>query len=259
MKGGLRTIKIKPEIIQYIKEAPNSAYDSLAIEFMYHNNDLENLGYTHKEIQEIVQELKLSGSHGVYETYMVLNMKDVFDYMIDTLGKPIHGDMLLSMHSILADKTKEDHQGFKGCWKKLPNGIMGSDITFVEPEDVERELQKLLERWNASEKTMDDIIDFHIQFEYIHPYAFGNGIIGRLLMLKQCIEQEHDLIIIDGKHYGDYMQGLYVAQMLGDASQLKEMIPICQKEMEGRLSALAHTVDSIDWNRVLNDEICMKV
>lgn len=243
MKGVPNTI-IKSEIIRLLKDAPNSAYDSLVIEFMCQNNDMENLGFCYREIRELVQDLKLSGTHGINETYTVLNMKDLFDYMVDTLESPIDGDMLLTMHNILADRTREEWLGFKGCWKKLPNGIVGSDITFVNPEDVEMELQKLLKHWNSSDKTLEDIVNFHIQFEHIHPLSFGNGIIGRLLMLKQCIENDIDLIIIDSEHYGDYYEGLYIAQKLGDDAKLKDIIPKCQQETENRLSTLAYTVET---------------
>lgn len=254
----MKRIKVKPDIIRYIKYAPNSAYDLLAIEFMYQNNDMEKLGFNYREIREMVQDLKLSGAHGVYEILMALNMKDLFDYMIDTLETPINGDMLLTMHNILADKTREDRQGFKGCWKKLPNRIIGFDVAFVRPEDVEMELQKLLNHWNSSNKTLDDIIEFHTQFEYIHPFSSGNGIIGRLIMLKQCIENDLDLIIIDSEHSADYFEGLYLAQKFKDETKLKKIIQKCSQEMDNKLSTLAYTIDSTDWDRVFQDDVQMK-
>ena len=63
-------------------------------------------------------------------------------------------------------------------------------------------------------------------------------------MLKQCIENDIDLIIIDSEHYGDYFEGLYIAQKLGDGAKLKDIIPKCQQETENRLSTLAYTVET---------------
>ena len=43
-------------------------------------------------------------------------------------------------------------------------------------------------RCRASGKTLEDIIDFHVKFEAIHPFQDGNGRVGRLLMLKECLK-----------------------------------------------------------------------
>lgn len=178
-------------------------------------------------------------------------MKDALEYMIETLDQPLNGDMLLTMHSILMDKTWEDQIGYKGCWKQLPNCIMGSDVIFSAPEDVEDDLVELQKRWNSSDKTMDDIIAYHVEFERIHPFQGGNGIIGRLLMIKQCVENDVDLILIDENHRFDYMQGLYAAQMNGDFSQIKTLMLECQEMVDLMLPALKETMESTQWNQIL--------
>lgn len=244
--------------MQLLKDTPNSAYDYIIMEFMYQNNRLESQGFSYKEIRKIVHDLKITGTHNIYNTHMVLNLKDVFEYMIDTLEQPINGDMLLTMHNILMDKTWEDQHGFKAKWKQLPNCIIGSDVDFSKPEDVEQDLKELIEHWTASDKTLDDIIEYHVQFERIHPFQYGNGIIGRLLMLKQCIENEQDILIVDEGHVSEYLHGLYVAQMCHDDAEIKVVLRKSQQVTEDMLPDLKHTLDSVEWDRVLADSMHMK-
>lgn len=255
---GERNIKIKPEVIQLIRDAANSAYQYLMIEFMYQNGYLEGLGFSYNEVNKIIHQNMLTGCHNIYDAHLMMNLKVVFEYMIDTLEKPINGDMILTMHAIVADKTWEDRRGFKGCWKTLPNCIIGSDIAFVDPENVEEELQKLQERWNASNKTLDDITEYHIQFEHIHPLQSCNGIIGRLLMLKQCMEHDVDLIIITEEYAGTYIEELYSAQKLGDDGRFKALIPKCQQAADILLPTLKHTLETVDWDQVIADSMIIK-
>ncbi len=36
-------------------------------------------------------------------------------------------------------------------------------------------------------KNIDDIIEFHKDFEPIHPFQNGNGRLGHLIMFKECL------------------------------------------------------------------------
>lgn len=49
-------------------------------------------------------------------------------------------------------------------------------------------MNTLLEDYHrGKEKQLEDLIDFHVQFERIHPFQDGNGRVGRLLLLKECL------------------------------------------------------------------------
>ena len=38
------------------------------------------------------------------------------------------------------------------------------------------------------DESLDDILDFHVRFERIHPFQDGNGRVGRLIMFKECLK-----------------------------------------------------------------------
>ena len=82
-------------------------------------------------------------------------------------------------------------------------------INTSSPEDVSKDLDNLLNKYyKLKEVTIEDIIDFHYQFECIHSFGDGNGRVGRMIMLKECLRNNimPFIVIDDDKPY--YMRGL---------------------------------------------------
>ena len=94
-----------------------------------------------------------------------------------------------------------------GDYKKLPNEVGGMETTL--PEDVTGRMKTLLSEYNAKEeKSLDDILEFHVKFERIHPFQDGNGRVGRLIMFKECLKYNIVPFIIEDNLKLFYYRGL---------------------------------------------------
>lgn len=105
--------------------------------------------------------------------------------------------MIIDMNVLLKRNTSEERNPRYniGGFKKVPN-IIGliNVIKTTSPELVEKELDDLLNQYHSLyEVCVEDIIDFHVRFERIHPLGDGNGKVGRMIMFKECLK--HDKFI----------------------------------------------------------------
>ena len=245
---------IKTSIIQYLKDTPNSAYNSIKTEFLYHSNKLEGSTFTKDNLEKYLQENIVEGSHKIDDIYETINSTKLFDFVVATLSEPLTKRLILEFHSMLKKNTLDQERGFAGCWKKIPNMITGTQLELAQPWEVDIRIEELLNEWNISEKKLDDIMRFHERFEKIHPFQDGNGRIGRFLMLKQCIENCIDLILIDDEYSKQYKEALYRAQTENEYAELKRIFISCQERLNDKLSFLKETLEYMETYNVKMNE-----
>ena len=78
-----------------------------------------------------------------------------------------------------------------------------------KPSEVHNHMKALIDKYNAKENvTTPDIIEFHAKFEHIHPFQDGNGRVGRLVALKECLHHNVIPFIIEDGKKGFYYRGL---------------------------------------------------
>ncbi len=234
---------ISSQMIMYLKNTPNSAYESIKTEFLYHSNKLEGSTFTKENLEKYLQQNIIEGSHRIDDVYETINSVKLFDFVVETLNEPLSKRLILEFHRMLKDKTLDHERGFAGCWKKIPNMISGVDLKLAQPWEVDIKIEELLLKWELSSKSLQDIVEFHARFENIHPFQDGNGRIGRFLMLKQCIENEVDLVLIDDHYSKEYKEALYIAQSKKDMSGLLNIFEKCQNLLDEKLSFLKETIE----------------
>lgn len=57
-------------------------------------------------------------------------------------------------------------------------------------------------------QSFEDIVEFHVCFERIHPFGDGNGRTGRMIMFKQCLQNSHIPFVLLDRDRAFYLRGL---------------------------------------------------
>ncbi len=236
-------MKINKNIIKYIKEISNSYYDEIKVEFLFHSNKLEGSTFDEKQLIALITEDKVQGEHAIDDIQETINSLKLFDFVIDTLDEELTSILLKEYNSLLKQNTKQEEYGLVGVFKKIPNKLLGVDIETAEPYEVEEKIENILK---LDIKNIEDIANFHQQFEHIHPFQDGNGRIGRFIILRQCILNNIDLIAIDNQFEKEYKENLYIAQTKNNIKPLVETFSKCQKRTDEKLEDINNFLIQVD-------------
>lgn len=166
-------------------------YHRTQIDLTYNSNHIEGSRLSHEQTRYIYETNTIGISDGTVNVDDIVETVNHFrciDYIIDHAQDKLTEGMIKEIHRILKTGTSDSRKSWfnVGDYKKLPNEVGGNQT--CPPEKVHSMLSVLLKSYNAKKKkTLDDIIDFHKQFESIHPFQDGNGRAGRLIMFKECL------------------------------------------------------------------------
>ncbi|MGL5381843.1 Fic family protein [Clostridium sp.] len=239
-------MKLRSNQIIEIKKYPNSIYNELKKEFVYHSNKIEGSTFTRENLDVYLRSQIIEGSHKIDDVFETINSLNLFDFVVDTLDEKLSKNLILELHSILKKNSLDKDKGFAGCWKKIPNMISGSPVVLAQPWEVDMKMDELLNWWDESEKDFIAIVRFHSEFERIHPFQDGNGRVGRFIMLKQCIESNIDLVAIDEKYNSEYKKALTESQVNNNFKPLEEVLAKCQNFLEQKNELLVKTLECLD-------------
>ena len=240
-------MKIDSKKMKYLSKITNSIYEDLKIEFLYHSNHLEGSTFSKDELEKLLTEKKVEGSHSLDDIIETKNSLEVFDQVINDSGETLDKFMLFNWHKLLKKGTVDDEIHNIGIWKKYENKLRGVDLKLALPVEVDNLIFNLLSNYNELETvTLKDIADFHYKFEKIHPFQDGNGRIGRFIILKQCLEWNIDLIAIDDKYDDEYRNALYKAQKTDNSDDLVTVFKKCQNRLDEKLEKYKSLLDQVD-------------
>lgn len=202
------------DILKLEKESKlnGGIYHKVQIELTYNSNHIEGSRLTHDQTRYIYETNTIGLTDAVINVDDIVETANHFrciDLILDKANLNITENLIKQLHFILKNGTTDSRKNWfvVGDYKKLPNEVGGRVTT--SPEKVEDEVKSLIEWYNnIKNKTLNDIIEFHYRFEYIHPFQDGNGRVGRLLMFKECLKYNIVPFIIDEKLKMFYYRGL---------------------------------------------------
>lgn len=202
------------EILQYEKDARYSGgiYHKTQIEMTYNSNHIEGSRLTHDQTRYIFETNTIGVTGEAVNVDDVIETSNHFrciDFIIEHAKSALTEKMIKKLHLMLKTGTSDARQKWfaVGAYKKMPNEVGG--MATVLPEDVAAEMQALLAAYSAKKaKTLEDILDFHVRFERIHPFQDGNGRVGRLIMFKECLKYSIVPFIIEDNLKMFYYRGL---------------------------------------------------
>ena len=210
-------IKLKRELIeQKNSKFKGNIYHFSEVAFAYNSNKIEGGKLTEDETEEIFSTNSfLPKTDDAIKLDDLIEMKNhfrLFDYMLDNIDAKLSKSNIIEMNKILKRGTSdEDNPRYNvGGFKIAPNKMgLINVIDTSSPKEVDSDMTILLDWYNSlSNVSLEDIIEFHVRFEKIHPFGDGNGRVGRMIMFKECLKNNIMPFIILDKDKPFYMRGL---------------------------------------------------
>lgn len=187
-------------------------YHKIQIELTYNSNHIEGSKLTHDQTRYIFETNTIGAENDAINVDDIIETANHFkciDMIIDNATYKLTEKFIKELHFTLKSGTSDSRKDWfnVGNYKKLPNEVGGKET--ASPETVSQKIKELLKFYNQRcEHTLEDIIDFHYQFETLHPFQDGNGRVGRLIMFKECLKNNIVPFIIDDSLKMFYYRGL---------------------------------------------------
>ena len=204
------------KILQVLREEKyakisGGLYHETQVRLTYNSNRIEGSKLSEDQTR-LIFETNTVGAEECIPVDDIIETANHFravDYIIDCAEEPLTEDIIKELHKILKIGTKDSHLSWfnVGEYKARANVVGGQETT--PPSKVGGEIKKLLAAYSQiSDISIEDIIQFHHDFERIHPFQDGNGRVGRLIAFKECLRFNIVPFIIEDSKKMFYYRGL---------------------------------------------------
>ena len=205
-EGLLQTLRDEKSI-----SMPGGLYHELQVRMTYNSNHIEGSKLSEDQTRMIFETNTVDISDGipVDDIIETVNHFRAVDYVIDHAEEPLSEAIIKELHRILKQSTRDSTLAWFaiGDYKKRANVVGGRET--AKPEDVPARINVLLSGYEAlDDVSIEDIIIFHYEFERIHPFQDGNGRVGRLIALKECLRYGIVPFLIEDSKKMFYYRGL---------------------------------------------------
>lgn len=197
----IRHSTVKETLLDCLRREKDSSlkggiYHKIQIDLTYNSNHIEGSKLTHDQTRYIFETKTIGVTDRAVKVDDIVETVNHFrciDLIIQGAHTKLSESFIKQLHFILKSGTTDSQKSwFKvGDYKMLENEVGGRSTT--KPSEVSEAIKTLLKDYNSKTKiTFDDILDFHVRFEAIHPFQDGNGRVGRLIMFKECLK--HNIV-----------------------------------------------------------------
>ena len=207
------------------KKYSGGIYHKTQIELTYNSNHMEGSKLTHDQTRYIFETNTIGMENEVFNVDDIIETANHFrciDLIIDNAKVTLTEKFIKNIHLILKNGTSDSRKDWfaVGNYKRVPNEVGG--MATASPEEVSTKMKVLLGEYaRKNEITFEDILDFHVKFERIHPFQDGNGRTGRLILFKECLKTDIIPFVINDSRKAEYYHALNTAQTKQDYSLLE--------------------------------------
>ena len=189
--------------------------------FAYHSGKIENADITYHDTREIFENGRALNFTGDPRTLFELgNQKLCYELLKQKIvdREPLTVPLVLEVHAVLTGGTYDERRFVArgerpGAFKKH-DYVTGREEVGSLPEDVPGHMEALLDEigeytgGNGKSDVLTAAAYFHLRFEYIHPFADGNGRVGRTLLNHFLMTRDHPPLIVFDEHKAQYYAAL---------------------------------------------------
>ena len=186
------------------------------VAFIYHSAKIENDRITYHDTREIFERDGVTAYTGDLRTlFEIRNAKDAYELFLCAFRdrRPLDEMFLKELQLCLTKNTYDTRRwqlGERPGEYKHHDYVTGRKEVGAAPEDVADEVRELLEELRdvAPENALTAAAYVHAKFENIHPFADGNGRVGRLAMNYLLVLYGYPPIIIHEEDRKEYYAAL---------------------------------------------------
>ena len=185
-------------------------YHELQVRMTYNSNHIEGSRLSEEQTRLIFETNTINADAASIDDILeTVHHFRAVDYVIDMAEEKLTEKIIKHLHYILKHDTKDSALSWfaVGDYKKRANFVGGLET--AAPRSVPERMQILLAKYNSMKKILfEDVVEFHVNFERIHPFQDGNGRVGRLVALKECLRHNIIPFIIEDTKKFFYYRGL---------------------------------------------------
>ncbi len=219
------------------EDALNTALSNFSILFAYNSGVIENKEISYHTTREIFENGKIINFTGDIRTvFEIKNQKDCSEWMMKKIisKEPITPELIKMIHYKLTKGTYDERRyqrGERPGEYKKHDYVVGNDQGAL-PEEVPGEIEELCEELSEVSDSKDNVVKaaayLHCKFENTHPFADGNGRVGRTLMNYFLMLHNYPPLIVRNETKSKYYKALEKYDKTGD---LNDFVAYMKEEM----------------------------